>query len=122
MSGIPPVHTLVFVGGDAVHFRFQVQDLDADNPENPPVTRDLTGYTARAQVRQSATSETIVATWTITTPLGSDGIVRMYLSGEETQPMAAIKQLVSDVELTDPNGDPETMLSLVLQVSQDVTR
>lgn len=122
MAGIPPIYTIVFVGGDAVKFKFQVTDKDLDYPDNPPVPRNLSGWTAESQVRKSATSEVIEATWEITEPLDSSGVVEMYLSGPTTQPWTAIKSLVSDVQLTDPNGDPETVLTLSLQISQDITR
>lgn len=121
MAGIPPTHTVAFVAGDALRFKFQVTDKNLDDPTAPAVVRDLTGWTARSQVRKTSVSDVIEATWTIET-LGSDGYVRMYLSGPETQPFAAIKQLISDVEITDPNGDPETVLTIMLQASQDVTR
>ena len=123
MAGIPPSHTLIFVGGDAVKFKMQVNDRDLTDPESVAVPRDLTGWTALAQVRTSATSETVEATWDITNePLGSDGIIEMYLPGETTQPWTAIKTLISDVQLTDPAGDEETVLTINLQVAQDVTR
>lgn len=121
MTGIPPSHTLVFVGGDALKFKFQIMDRDLDLPADPPVARNLTGWTALSQVRKTATSATVEAEWEIDT-LGSDGIVRMYLSGPVTQPWTAIKTLVSDVQLTDPAGDPETVLTINLQVAQDVSR
>lgn len=121
MAGIPPSHTIEFVAGDALKFKFQVADKDMTNPLLPPVARDLTGWTALSQVRKTPTSDNIEATWTID-ELGSDGMVSMYLSGPETQPFAALKELVSDVQLTDTAGDPETVLTLVIQAAQDVTR
>ena len=122
MAGIPPTHSLTFVAGDAVKFKFQITDKDLDYPNNPPVPRNLTGWTADSQIRKSSTSDMIEASWVITEPLGANGVVEMYLSGPTTQPWAAIKSLVSDVQLTDPNGDPETVLTLNLQSAQDITR
>jgi hypothetical protein len=121
MTGIPPTHTLVFVGGDALKFKFQLLYKDLDTPEVPPVPRDLTGWSAFSQVRKTATSTDVEAEWEID-PLGSDGMINMYLSGPMTQPWTAIKTLVSDVQLTDPSGDPETVLTINLQVAQDVSR
>jgi hypothetical protein len=120
MAGIPPSHKIVFVAGDAVHFKFQVTDKDLDQPEVPPAPRNLTGWTAWSQVRKTATSTEVETEWVID-PLASDGIVKMYLSGDTTQPWAAIKALVSDVQLTDPAGDPETVLTINLEVAQDIT-
>jgi len=122
MAGIPPTHTIEFVAGDALKFKFQIADKDLANPLLPPTARNLTGWEALSQVRKTPTSETIEATWTIVGTLGTDGMVNMYLSGPETQPFAALKELVSDVQLTDTAGDPETVLTLVIQAAQDVTR
>lgn len=120
---LPPSHTLVFVAGDALKFQFQIADRDVDDLEAPPVPRDLTGWTAFAQVRKTAPAATVEAEWEIANaPLGSDGLVKLYLSGPDTQPFAAIQNLVSDVQLTDPAGDPETVLTLVIQAAQDVSR
>jgi|SRR3954463_3012666 hypothetical protein len=122
MAGIPPTYSIVFVAGDAVKFKFQVTDKDLDYPDNPPIPRNLSGWTAESQIRKSSTADTVEASWVITEPLGADGVVQMYLSGPTTQPWAAIKSLVSDVQLTDPAGDPETVLTLSMQISQDITR
>lgn len=121
MPGLPPSYTLAFVAGDAVTFKFQITDKDLDDPDSAAVSRDLTGWTARSQIRQSASSQEVLATWTIVS-LGADGVVTMHLSGDDTEPLAAIKTMVSDVELTDPDGDPQTVLTIDIQVSQDVTR
>ena len=121
MAGLPPSHTIEFVAGDALKFNFQVADRDPANPTLPPVPRDLTGWESLSQVRKTATSDDIEATWVIQ-PLTSDGMVRMYLSGPTTQHFSALKELVSDVQLTDTNGDPETVLTLVILAAQDVTR
>lgn len=120
MAGIPPVHTILFVAGDALKFKFQVTDKDPLNPSLPPTPRNLTGWNALSHVRKTPTSESIEAVWTIA-PLNNDGIVNMYLSGPETQQFAS-QNLVSDVQLTDPAGDPETVLTLHIQAAQDVTR
>jgi len=120
VAGIPPTHSLAFVGGDSVNFSFQLMYKDLDNPQNPPTPRNLTGYTAEAQIRTSPTSATIEDLWEIGT-LGSDGIVSMHLTGAQTQPWTAVKSLISDVQLTDTAGDVETVLTITLQVSQDVT-
>jgi hypothetical protein len=120
MAGVPPVHTIVFVAGDALKFRFQITDKDPLNPTLPPTPRNLTGWEALSQVRKTPTSSGIEATWTIA-PLNNDGVVNMYLSGPETQSFAS-QNLISDVQLTDPVGDPITVLTLQIQAAQDVTR
>jgi hypothetical protein len=118
---LPPTHTIDFTGGDALKFAFQIKDKDLDDPEAPPVPRDLTGWTSLAQVRQTATSDEILATWAIL-PLDATGIVHMKLTGDLTQPLIPLKTVVSDVQLTDPSGDPETVLRITLNVAQDISR
>ena len=118
----PPTHTIAFTGGDTVKFSFQIKDSDPANPLNPPIPRNLTGWTAEAQVRQTPTAEEILGTWTIVQPLDASGIVHMKIPGTVTQPWTSIKSLISDVQLTDPAGDPVTILRIELLVAQDVTR
>lgn len=119
---ILPIHSITFTGGDVVKFSMQVKDKSAANP-TVRVIRDLTGWTATSQVRQTPTSEEVLATWTITNePLGTDGTIHMKLLGTETQAWSALKNVISDVQLTDPAGDPTTILRIELTVNQDVTR
>lgn len=122
MAGLPPTHTIEFVAGDVLKFRFQVTDKDMDDPDAVPVPRDLTGYTVLSQVRQTATSADILATWELVGTLGDDGIISMRIDGPDTQTWSAIKTMVSDIQVTDTAGDPETVLSLVINAAQDVTR
>lgn len=119
MAGLPPSYDLPFVAGDTVRFKFQV--TDRADPEDPPVPRDLTGWEVESHVRTTPPAETIEAEWEIDFS-GTEGIIQMYLSPETTQPWAAIKTLASDVQLTDPAGDVETILKIKLKAAQDVTR
>lgn len=119
--GIPPTHVLNFTGGDAVKFAFQIKDKDLDFPEDPPVPRDLTGWTALSQIRKTPASPAVLTSWEIE-ELDSTGIVRMKLTGAQTQPLILEQQVVSDIQLTNPDGDPETVLKLTLNVAQDITR
>lgn len=119
--GIPPTHTIDITAGDALKFAFQIQDKDLDFPELAPVPRDLTGWTASAQVRLTPTSSEVLTTWAID-PLDETGIVRMKLTGAQTQPWAVYPSVISDVELVDPAGDPETILRISITAAQDITR
>ena len=121
MAGIPPTYPLKFVAGDTVNFKFQILDDDLDTPLVPPAPRDLTGWSALSQVRKTSDSTVVEAEWTIAA-LGNDGYIDMELSSLQTQPWGTVKSLVSDVQLTDPSGEIETILKLKLQVSQDVSR
>lgn len=123
MAGLPPSHTISFVAGDTLKFKFQITDRDLDDPEAPPVPRDLTGCTVLAQVRLTATTTEVLATWdVINEPLGSDGVVELKIEETETQNWSVPKTMVSDVQITDTNDDVETVLTLVINAAQDVTR
>lgn len=121
MAGIPPTHTISMLAGDTLKFAFQIKEYDLDVPEDPAAPKDLTGWTALAQVRQTPTSAEVITTWEID-PLDESGIVRMKLSSAQTQSFATLKEVVSDVQLTDPDGEQETFLKIVIHASQDVTR
>lgn len=118
---LPPTHPISFTAGDVLKFAFQVMDKDLDNPGDPAEVRDLTGWEAASQVRQTPSSPDVIAEWAIE-PLGTDGYIRMKILGSTTQDWAVIKTLVSDIQLTDPAGDPETILRLDISAAQDVTR
>lgn len=121
--GIPPMHTLNFVGGDAVRFAFQIKDKDLDDPDpaSEAVPRDLTGWTAKAHIRKTPASPDVLTEWIIE-PLDETGMIHMYLSGAQTRLFIEPKTVSSDVELVDLEGDPQTILRLELKAIQDVTR
>lgn len=51
--------------------------------------KNLTGYSARAQIRPTKASETLTATFTCTIPVGTDGKINMDLSNSITDAVVA---------------------------------
>ncbi|MFI6816068.1 hypothetical protein ACIBG7_26935 [Nonomuraea sp. NPDC050328] len=89
--------------------------------------RDLTGYTARMQVRASVASPAVLLELTsspaagITITLGPPGVIDIVITAAQT---AAMTWWVGfyDLELTWPNGDVERLLKSTVTVDPEVTR
>lgn len=122
-----PIYDLRFVTGDYVKRRvlFEDPDPDSPDPDNPiMIPRNLTGYTARAQVRVSTKRDaTILATFDATVGEDDDpenGIIVIELQPEESA--RCVKTSGWDLELTDPDGHPETVLGGKVLPKLDYTR
>lgn len=119
----PPTLNYTFTGGDTLKIPIRIEDKDLDNPELPPVVRDLTGWTALAQVRKTSTAAEPLTSFEVTNePLGPDGEIRLRLSPAQTATLMAEKTCVSDLQLTDPDGEVDTVLIINLNLSQDTSR
>lgn len=99
--------------GDTFTVDFQCTD-EAD------VAQDLTGYTARAQLR-FGDSEPIDLTVTIDPDQTTNtGLVSLEYAGATTSWPTAVGEI--DVEFTDPDGRIESSETIELAVGRDVTR
>lgn len=124
LTQLPEEYNLEFWAGDVVRFSTYLQDPDPDSPdpENPVmVIRDLTDHTVRAQVRKTAKESEVLAV--IDTEILAN---KIYITLEKT-PSESLRALGGrkghwDLELTDPNGDPETILAGWVLAKLDVTR
>lgn len=91
--------------------------------EGTPV--NLTGYTARMQVRRSKASD--VAVLTLTTENGSitlggaAGTINVVASAENTAAIT-IKVGVYDLELVSPSGNVKRLIEGEVTISQEVTK
>lgn len=89
---------------------------------------DLTGYTARGQIRAGATSATIIASFTfVITPL--TGTIVMSLTADETSAIAttgdkysSLTKYYYDVEIEDAVGTVTRILNGQITVSPEVTK
>lgn len=119
-----PEYTLRFVAGDTVRRRILIEDPDPESPdpENPIYSpRPLTGWTGRSQIRKSPASEEVLAEFTVS-GFDETGIVELYLSPEQSQPLGPLSSAAFDLELTSPAGDVDTVLGGPVKPKQDVTR
>ena len=116
ISQLPTDTPLEIRRGDDVEFKFRIAD-----PDNTGQYLDLSGYTAEAQVRESADSETVLADFTITDyDNGSTdrGIVLSLASADTANfPYRA----TWDLQLTD-GGLTRTYLAGEVLTDADVTR
>lgn len=91
---------------------------------DPPVAVDLTGYTARMQIKKSYTSGAVA---TLTTENGgiilggAAGTVGLYLSNAATSALA-ITAGVYDLELVAPSGRVRRFMMGEVEVSPEVTK
>jgi hypothetical protein len=85
---------------------------------------NLTGYSARMQVRETHDSSTVVASITSGNGItlgGSAGTIELYLSNTTT---ANIRSglYVYDLEVVAPNGDVSRLIEGKFEVTPEVTR
>lgn len=87
---------------------------------------DMTGYTARMQIRQSYAAETPLAELTTENGGividGAAGRVSLYLSNTATAAITATAPARYDVELIAPNGDVTRFVEGAVLFTGEVTR
>lgn len=92
---------------------------------NPPLPVDLTGSTARMQIRPELSSDEVLAELTTEnggiTLGGVEGTIDLYLSAEETAEIR-VPSGVYDLELVNADGDVDRVLSGGVAISFEVTR
>ena len=93
---------------------------------NPAVPVDLTGYTARMQIRPKVTDPTIIATLTtenggIVFPDAVAGKFMLEISAAATALME-FKNAVYDLEMIMPNGKIKRLFGGTVTLSFEVTR
>jgi len=122
---IPVSRNLTLYQGDTYSFTFRLRDL---SPQGDPGNYvDLTGVTAKAQIRQSETTSAVAAEFTATIPdqtVAEDtGRVVLSLTPAETAALNLTNNAgVWDVQLTFPDGTIKTYLRGAIRVIREVTR
>lgn len=104
----------------ATHYR----RIELTTSSGDPI--DLTGYTVKAQVRETPGSETVLAEWStangrLAIPLPETGAIVFEIPAVETSGYTWAEG-VWDMELTAPNGRVERLLSGRVYVDPEVTR
>ena len=97
--------------------------LDANGNAQPGEPKDLTGWTARMQVRKKVGSEVLLeATSEAGITLGGTaGTVRVKFTDEQTDTLM-LKAAVYDLELEDEAGDVYRLLEGTVTIKPNVTR
>ena len=86
--------------------------------------RDLTGWTAKSEIRPDADSNTVLATFTPTLSDQSTvpGGVTLKLSAATTAALNFTTPAVWDVQLTDGSGNVHTYMEGTVTLTKDVTK
>jgi len=86
------------------------------------VVKDLTGYSARAQMRATKTASSVAASFTCTIPTPANGTVRMALSPSTSSAMTA-GQFFYDLEIyTSSDAIVKRIVEGTVTLTQEVTR
>ena len=90
--------------------------VQVSNPDGTPA--DLTGYTARAQIRASY-ADIMPAYTDLGATVAAGGVVNIMLASAATRQLGAG---VWDLQLTDAGGRTSTILAGSVRVTKEVTR
>jgi len=117
----PATQDLEIYKGDTVEVFFRVRGKESDGSPGPYV--DLTGSTAKSQIRATAASPTPLAefTCTLSNQATTPGGVLLTLTPVQTQDIAET-QGVWDVQITNAAGEVRTYLAGKVTFVNEVTR
>jgi len=110
VSALPDVVHLGIYQGDTFPLTVAVYD-----PDGVPI--DLTGVTAKSEIRQTADSTTVAATFV---PSVSGNAIDLLLSATDTAALAG--GYVWDCQITDIDGSVTTLCGGIASVTKQVTR
>lgn len=132
MSMIAGKHNIICQAGSTFDLEMTLQypnpdyPLDCVDPEDCPeyLDWDLTGYTARMEVRkyvESATTIIVLETGTERLTLGGvDGTIQLFIRAEDTAVLSSSG--VYDLEITAPNNEVDRIIEGTFTVSKEVTK
>lgn len=113
---MPGTYNLSFTTGDTVEFEVALK-----NPDESP--KDLTGYTAKAQIRSTTAAADVLAEFNVVGSLDSTGKIRLRLESTQTEVFRATPQGVWDLEVTKTADLTKlTILTGTVRTTPDVTR
>lgn len=119
---LPVGKNLTIYKGDSYALSFRLRGRTSTG--NPGAYVDLTGATAKAQIRATETSNTVIAEFAteIPTQAGSDlGRVNLSLTPEQTGD-PAFDNGKWDVQILFPDGSVKTFLRGDVLVTKEITR
>jgi hypothetical protein len=117
-SSVAGTHNIRHYRGDTFIRNFTVTDN-----EDPPVAIDLTGYSARLQVRESATKEAVldISTTDHISITGVDNNV-ISINVPDSKTSFPAKTYLYDLELISAGGIRTTYLKGNFELTQDITQ
>lgn len=116
----PGTHHLTLYQGDT--FKMDLRLREIDETGTPAGYIDLTGYTGLAQIRDSAGSDDIAASFVVTVKdqVAERGGVSLFLAASESASLE--RSGVWDFQLTSPSNEVTTYLAGSVKVLQEVSR
>lgn len=109
-------YNLSFTAGDTVEFEVLLQN----NDETP---KDLTGFTAKAQIRVDPTATATLADFEVVGDLDETGSIRLRLESTQTEIFRTTAKAVWDLEILETaTSTKTTVLGGTVKAAQDVTR
>lgn len=109
-------YNITTIAGDTIEFQVLLKD-----PSDAPM--DLTGYTAKAQIRASATATDVLLEFNVIGSLDSTGLIHLRIEAPATEILRTTNAGVWDLEITRTSDNTRlTVLGGTVRASLDVTR
>lgn len=114
---LPATKDISIYHGDTFVLMVRLREKTVDGLAGDPV--DLTGATAKAQIRADYVTSTVTTEMSCTFPTGQPGVILVKIPASGT---TAINTGVWDLQVTFPDGDVHTYLRGNVTSQQEVTR
>lgn len=116
-----------YVAGDALRFKATILYRDPDDPgtdEAPnKIPYPLDGYTLAAQIRKSLKIDALLlATFIVELDDVDSNVIWVYLPPDQSELLRGVSSAVWDLQITDNNGDPLTIMGGSVKPRGDSTR
>lgn len=116
-----------YVAGDALRFSVRASQRDPDDPgtEEAPniIPMPLDGYTVAAQIRKNSKKDSVlIATFDVEIDSVETDLIWVYLPPDQSELLRGYTVAAWDLQLTDEDGDPRTIMGGPMRPTGDVTR
>lgn len=116
-----------YIAGDALRFKATIRQRDPDDPgpDDAPnmIPYPLDGFTVAAQIRKSLKKDALlIATFIVEIDEDDSNVIWAYLPPDQSELLRGIAEAVWDLQITDDNGDPRTIMGGTVTPKGDSTR
>lgn len=116
-----------FIAGDAIRFSIRAKQRDPDDPgpDDDPniIPLPLDDYTVAAQVRLTVkATATLLAEFTVEIDEDETDLIWVYFPPDQSELLRGVSTARWDLQLTDPEGDPRTIMGGPMKPKGDATR